>query len=234
MISYLTMKKNVLVAIMFLPIVAMAQSNWELPQKKQVEVAESKSDTQKVRKKVKAQNDINDKTYTIKEEDRPYLKGAVPEVDGKVTYTFTIDVPGKTAAEVYDIVYDRLEKFTNTDKHTEASHVAIVNKEEKSIIATCKEWLIFTDKLLLLDRTKFNYVIIADCEAGKVSMTIQRLTYEYANQRNVEFMTAEDLITDRKTLANNGMKLKKTNSKFRKKTIDRVKEIMQYFQDTIH
>ena len=83
MISYLTMKKNVLMAIMFLPIVAMAQSNWELPQKKQVEVAESKSDTQKVRKKVKAQNDINDKTYTIKEEDRPYLKGAVPEIDGK-------------------------------------------------------------------------------------------------------------------------------------------------------
>ena len=44
------MKKNVLMAIMFLPIVAMAQSNWELPQKKQVEVAESKSDTKKVRK----------------------------------------------------------------------------------------------------------------------------------------------------------------------------------------
>lgn len=219
---------------MFIPIVAMAQSNWELPKSKQVEVSESNSDNKKSGKIIKAQKIKSAKTYTIKEEDRPYLVGAVPEVDGKVTYNFTIDMPGKTATEVYDAVYDRLEKFTKSENHTEASRIAIVNKGERSIVTTCKEWLVFSDKILVLDRTKFNYVILANCEAGKVDMTIQRITYEYQTQRDVEFLTAEELIIDSKTLANNGTKLKKKNSKFRKKTVDRVNEIIQYFKDTIH
>jgi hypothetical protein len=227
------MKKFVLTAMMCIPMLAMAQSNWELPKSQQVEAPKKKEEAQKSVKNTQANEGNAGKTYTIKEEDRPYLKGAVPEIDGKVAYNFSVDMAGKSASEVYGAVYTQLEKFAKSENQTEASRIAIVNREEHRIIATFKEWLVFADKLLVLDRTKFNYIIIANCKDGKVDMSIERLTYDYETQREREFITAEELITDDKTLANDGTKLKKRNSKFRRKTVDRMNEVITYFKDSL-
>ena len=42
--------------------------------------------------------------------DQKYLRGAVPEVDGKVVFTKTVQAPGKSAAEVFNIVRSYLKR----------------------------------------------------------------------------------------------------------------------------
>lgn len=223
------MKKIALFLMMCLPMMAMAQSNWEVPAAKTQKVAEKvekkKTATTKVKvAKVKDTKQSN-KVSVIKEADRPYLAGAVPEVDGKVVFNTDIEVPGKSAAEIYDLVYAELERLTSDEHQTGNSKIALINRDDKSIVATCSEWLVFSDKLLVLDRAEMNYVVLAKCFNGKVSVTIERITYKYDTERNPGITPAEELITDKWMLANNGTKLKKLNSKFRKGTVDRMKNI---------
>lgn len=215
--------------MMCLPMMAMAQSNWEVPQQStpKAEVkAEKKVRTEK-QKAVKVKEPKKVADVVIKEVDRPYLKGAVPEVDGKVVFTTEIDAPGKSAAEVYDMVYAELERLTQDEHQVGDSRIALVNREEKSIVATFSEWLVFSDKLLVLDRAEMSYVVLAKCFKGKASITIERITYKYDTDRNPGVIPAEELISDKMMLSNNGTKLKKQNSKFRKKTVDRMKNIFE-------
>ena len=80
------MKKLFILSLLFLPVISMAQSQWEAPQK--TESQQRKSLFEK------------DKSAT----NPKYLAGAVPEVDGKVTFTLDLDLPGKDAQQIYDIV----------------------------------------------------------------------------------------------------------------------------------
>ena len=80
------MKKLFITLIAFLPLTMWAQDNtWELPEMEQEEAAETKENP-----------------------NQKYLKGAVPLIDGKVVFNTTIEAPGKTAAEIYDILYKML------------------------------------------------------------------------------------------------------------------------------
>ena len=71
------MKKLLIVMMMCLPLGLMAQNTWEMP----------------------AQAEGNP--------DQKYLVGAVPVVDGKVTFQTTIEAPGKNAEQVADM-YSRM------------------------------------------------------------------------------------------------------------------------------
>ena len=65
-----------------LPIALWAQDNtWERPE---------------VEEEVKVENTVS--------RDAKYLKGAVTEENGKVVFTTTIEAPGKTADQIFDII----------------------------------------------------------------------------------------------------------------------------------
>ena len=72
------------VFISFLPIIMHAQSEWEKTKVSDSEVIQEK--------KAKPNPDAK------------YLEGAVPEVNGKVEWKLDLDVPGKSANEIYDIM----------------------------------------------------------------------------------------------------------------------------------
>ncbi len=156
-----------------------------------------------------------------------YLQGAVPELDGKVIFTLEQDAPGKSAEQIYDITYRFLEQLAS-DTHqrkNENSAVALVNKEEGKIVARLNEWIVFSSNALSLDRTKFNYVIMATCTDGHLHLTMERLNYNYEENRSTGFRaTAEELIADKIALNKKG-ELVKLNRRFRTKTIDRKNEI---------
>ncbi len=219
---------------MLMPLMAMAQNNWELPEARKAELTQSKVKGQKAEKKAQPKADKTSKKGVINDEDRPYLAGAVPVVDGKVVYTVDVDMPGKTADEVYDRAYSLLEMMTKDEHQTGISKIALVNKAEHSVVATFEEWLVFADKMLQLDRTLMTYVILAECSSGKCHMEIQRINYKYDLLRHPQYLSADDIITDKQCVSKDGTKLKRGYIKFRKKTVDRMKELQKTIQDGMH
>lgn len=227
------MKKIFISILMLMPLMAMAQSNWEIPQEQLAELSQDNADQKKAEAKAKAKKEKAEKKAKSKEADLPYLAGAVPEVDGKIVFTLDLDVPGKSAAEIYDMTYAQLAKLTKDENQTEVSKIALINKEEHSIVATCNEWLVFSNKLLMLDRTLFSYVVNAKCFDGKLHVTFERLIYNYEMERKPEYYRAEEIIRDKDSVSKDGKKLKRGYIKFRKKTVDRMNEVMDSFRESI-
>lgn len=224
------MKRKLLsIAIMVLPMTMIAQNTWELPESRKpktvVDISKEKKTERKKDKNGVTKINADGKTYTVKTEDLPYLKGAVPEEDGKVVFTQEYDTHGMSAAKAYDVIYSKLEQMLEEEIQTPKSKIAIVNKEQHSIVAQFSEWMVFQDKILVLDRAQFGYLLVAECNDGKATVSISRLGYEYEAGREKSYFRAEDIITDKDMLSNNGYKLRKVNSKYRKATVDRVKQI---------
>lgn len=237
-----------------MPFAAMAQNEWEKPlsaaekleQAKKAE-AEAKKAMKEAKKAAKAERkrlkkkeksgmaltpyekkeaDILATKAPKKERDKEYLKkGAVPEVNGNIIFTLDINTPGKSAQEIYDKVYTYLDNLSQEDNQIN-SGIAIFNKKEHTVAAKYSEWLEFTKKYLILDRTEFNYTIIATCTDGHLKMTLERISYNYEEGRETGFKTsAENLISDKYAINKKGTRLIPGSAKFRRKTIDRKNQI---------
>ena len=210
------MKKTIIAIMLLCPTLSFAQNTWEVPtQKTEVRDTTKRKALFETKKKV---------------EDPKYLSGAVPFVDGKVTFTLDMDVKGKTAQEIYDILYGVLDNMTKEENQFKESKIAIVNKGEHTIAARYKEWLVFRNSALSLDRTVFNYTIIAQATDGHVNVKLFRISYQYELERGINDgieVVAEEWITDEQGLNKKKDKLAKYSGKFRKKTIDRKDNIFE-------
>ena len=157
------MKKLIAFALALVPMLGMAQSNvWEIPDQPQQHA--------KVVKKKEAAPKVDPK----------YLAGAVPEVNGEVVFTLDKDVPGMSADSIYDKVYAVISEIVDEGKGSglqPQARIAAVNKAEHTIAARVKEWLVFTSNFISLDRTEFNYTLIARAKDGHVSVKMERISY---------------------------------------------------------
>jgi len=202
------MRKLLLFIVLCLPVACIAQNVWEKPE------------TEKVKDKEIIEKEQENKHY----ENAKYMAGAVPEVDGKVRWTLDIDVPGKSAQEIYDIMLKYMTDLTKQDNQLEGSCVSLVNKQEHIVVASVREWLVFKEQFLALDRTKFYFTLIATCKDGHLNVTMDRISYRYEEGRSNakgSYYSAEEWITDKNAINKKGTKLYKGSAKFRKKTIDR-------------
>ena len=187
------MKRLFFALMMSLPMVAMAQDNtWE-----RVETNT---------------NSVNP--------DQKYLVGAVPEVNGKVVFTTTVEAPGKSAQQVYDIVLDYMNKLVKEPNQFEQSRV-VIEEKGRQVGATLQEWLVFKSTALQLDRTRLLYNLMVDCFDGKATITMNRIYYIYEEERDPQRHLAEEWITDKWGLNKKQTKLARVSGKFRRKTIDR-------------
>ena len=191
------MKKIAIIAIVALSSLNLwAQDNtWERPEVEETEVS----------KEVK---------------DAKYLKGAVPEVNGKVVFSTSINAPGKTADEVFDIVKTYLVKMTG-EKNQQAASLVVDNKEKHELGATFNEWLVFKSNSIMLDQTRMLYVLKVRCSDGKADIEMTNIRYVYDEARKAMRYTAEEWITDKEALNKKGTRLLPVSAKFRRKTIDR-------------
>lgn len=204
----------------FIPTIAMAQSVWEKPT-----TDYDNKDDKTVERKVEKPS-----------KDTKYLAGAVPEVDGKVEWQLDVDVPGKTADQIYSIMLNCLTDLTKTENQLEGSSVALVNKQEHIVAASIKEWLVFTDKFLMLDRTKFNYTLIAYCKDNHLTVTMGRISYRYEDNRSDDggyVYKAEEWINDENALNRKKTRLLPGSAKFRRKTIDRKDYLFDVIRQTV-
>jgi len=112
--------------------------------------------------------------------------------------------------------------------------VSLVNTEEHKIICHFEEWMTFTNNFINLDRTRFIYTLTADCEAGRVTVRIMRIKYWYEENRDGgERYSAEEWITDEWALNKKKTRLSRISGKFRRKTVDRVEEILGNIGNTL-
>ena len=98
------MKKLFFTMLALLPLALWAQDNtWELNEEEEI----------KQEKKVSPKVDVK------------YLKGAVPEVNGQVVFSSSIEAPGKTAGQVYDILLQYMERLTKTTNQIESNSLSL-------------------------------------------------------------------------------------------------------------
>lgn len=213
------MKRIIIALLACLPMTGMAQNTWEVPQ-------EDTRQTQSQQKK-KALFETHKKV-----EDPKYLAGAVPEVDGRIVFTLDKDVPGMGADEIYQKTFDALQALVKEPDQFPTSKIAAVNKDEHTIAARFKEWLVFQNTFLSLDRTIFLYTLIVKATDGHLKVTMERLGYQYEKERedtNGGLDTkAEEWISDQVALNKKKDKLNKFCAKFRRKTIDRKDHLFDY------
>jgi len=206
------MKKLIVLMMLALPMSAIAQNVWEKPKEEKVEKAEE----------VKKPN-----------KDEKYLRGAVPIVDGDVQWTLDVDVPGKSAQEIYDKMFKTLTDLTKSEGQLEGSAVTLVNKQDHIVVANVREWLLFSSSLLSLDRTKFNYTLIVRCSDGHLNMTMNRISYKYDEERTNQVYKAEEWISDDAAVNKKNTKLYRGSAKFRRKTIDRKDQIFETIRNVL-
>ena len=198
------MKKFFIAILMAMPIIASAQDNtWE-----RIEQAQEVKDNP----------------------DAKYLvENAVPVVDGHVCWQTTINAPGKSAKQIYDILYKQMDKMVKEPNQIANSAIALNDTENYELGAVFHEWLVFKNSALSLDRTKFNFLLKVKCADGKADVTMTRITYDYDLDRKPVHYDAETWITDKYAVNKKHTKLYPVSAKFRRKTIDRKDFIFNKF-----
>ena len=168
-----------------------------------------------------------------KKDDTPYLRGAVPEKEGIVTFTQTFSVPGKTQAQIYPVIQAYIRQLVAEGR--QELRTRITSDQDNTIIAKVEEIMTFKKVFLNWDHCYFRYLISAECTPdAKVHLTLTQISYQYLfdNEGNGgETYKAEEWISDAAALNKAGTKLYPRSGKFRRKTIDRVTEIFNGARD---
>lgn len=165
----------------------------------------------------------------VNNQDQKYLVGAVPEVDGHVVFSTTINAPGKNAQQIYEMLHKELVAMTKESNQIEQSRLTLEDKDNNKLVASYQEWLVFKNKPLNLDRTRFLYQIVCNCKDGQADVQLNRIVYIYDEERDMTTYKAEEWINDKYGLNKKKTKLARVSGKFRRKTIDRVDYIFDRF-----
>lgn len=163
------------------------------------------------------------------ETDNKYLKGAVPEENGKVVFDKQYSIPEMTQDEIYD----RMLKWMNTrlQENQNNSRVLYSNKEKGQIVGTGDEWIVFSSSALSLDRTRIIYQLTVTCQPEKCDFRIEKIRYIY--REGEEKYTAEEWITDKYALNKSQTKLVRGLAKWRRKTVDFAEKYYQQVADAL-
>ena len=205
------MKKLFFTMLALVPLTLWAQDNtWEI------------NEEEEVKKEAKAKPKVDEK----------YLKGAVPEVDGKVVFSTSINAPGKTATQIYNILLQYMERMTKTTNQIQ-SKIITADADKHEITGAYQEWLVFKKTALSLDRTRFMYALNAQCSDGRADIKMTRIRYLYEEERSPQHMTAEEWITDKEAVNKKNTKLLPISGKFRRKTIDRKDFLFNKFESLL-
>ena len=119
--------------------------------------------------------------------------------------------------------------MTKEPNQIEQSRLTLEDKDNNRVVASFQEWLVFKNKPLNLDRTRFLYQLMAECKDGQADIKLNRIVYIYDEERDMTTYRAEEWITDEYGLNKKKTKLARVSGKFRRKTIDRIDYIFNRF-----
>ncbi len=150
-----------------------------------------------------------------------YLEGAVPVVDGKVTFGQELGAKGFSKEQLYGMLLDWANERFQPTEDTKA-RVLYANEEESRIVVGGDDFIVFSSSYIVKDVSRINYHLIFDCKDNACDLTMTRITYLYEESRTDGGYKykAEEWITDKHGLNKSKDKLAKISGKFRKETID--------------
>ena len=164
------------------------------------------------------------------ETDIRYMAGAVPEVNGKVVLTRTVEVPaGLTQQEVMNRVDAWLVRCTKDERmhYNQRLPKAADNELQHSYSME----LTFSKSFLAHDFAELAYVLAVRYEGGQLIMEMSHINYKYNENNKLNKYTAEEMIVDKYALNKKKTKLVFGFKKFRMKTIDLLDELQVSLQN---
>ena len=164
------------------------------------------------------------------ETDIRYMAGAVPEVNGKVVLTRTVEVPaGLTQQEVMNRVDAWLVRCTKDERmhYNQRLPKAADNELQHSYSME----LTFSKSFLAHDFAELAYVLAVRFEGGQLIMEMSHINYKYNENNKLNKYTAEEMIVDKYALNKKKTKLIFGFKKFRMKTIDLLDELQISLQN---
>ena len=178
-----------------------------------------------------SKDNVTTEAKPVANKDAKYLRGAVPEKDGIVTFTTNFRVPGKTQADIFPVIADYVKSLVAAGRQDLRTRLVSEDAAQGEVVAKVEEIMTFKKKFLNWDHTYFRYLISAVCSPeGQVNMTITQISYYYQFDQegnNGETYRAEEWISDKEAVNKKGTKLYPRSGKFRRKTVDRVEEIFK-------
>ncbi len=166
----------------------------------------------------------NNKNTTT--EDVAYATGAVPVINGKVTFEKSIAANGLTAKEVEE----RVNKWI-AERYVKPTVISVKRFESEkpgTIIIKGEEYITFKSTIFVLSRARMYYFLTLTPADGCCNFNLSRITYWYDDEDEDGGirMIAEEWITDDNAFNKNG-KMKKFEGKFRRKTIDLKEQLIE-------
>ena len=165
----------------------------------------------------------NKKTTT---EDVAYATGAVPVINGKVTFEKSIVAEGLTAKEIEE----RANKWI-AERYVKPTVISVKRYESEkpgTIIIKSEEYITFKSTAFVLSRARMYYYLTLTPGDGCCNFNLSRITYWYddEDENGGVKMIAEEWITDDNAFNEKG-KMKKFEGKFRRKTIDLKEQLIE-------
>lgn len=165
----------------------------------------------------------------VLKEDPKYLAGAIQlNAEGKVEFVLDTQANGKSADEIYNIVFQYMSKLIKNEQNIN-SRIALVNrnnKNEQIIACIMDEWFVFNQSFISLDRSETKYQLVATISDNHLHLSMTRIVFNYEEGRSTGFKEpAENVITDKYALTKKKNDLAKIYGKFRRGTIDRKNQI---------
>ena len=164
------------------------------------------------------------------ETDSRYMAGAVPEVNGKVVLTRTVEVPaGLTLQEVINRVDAWLVRCTKDERMH--YNQRLPNAADNELQHSYSMELTFSKSFLAHDFAEMAYVLAVRYEGGQLIMEMSHINYKYNENNKLNKYTAEEMIVDKYALNKKKTKLIFGFKKFRMKTIDLLDELQISLQN---
>lgn len=164
--------------------------------------------------------------------DELYAPGAVPVVNGKVTFEEIIPADGYTAEQIKEIVDTWInERFVEP---TVISSRRFESETPNTSIIKGEEYIVFKSTFFVLSRARTYYFLTLTANDGSCTFNMSRITYWYDDEddKGGIKMKAEEWITDENVFNKKG-KMKTFEGKFRRKTIDLKNMLIKELSDRL-
>lgn len=156
--------------------------------------------------------------------DSKYLKGAVPEIEGKVVFSEAIVADGSISNEKIFELMNTWAQNNYASTTNSKQRILLSNATDRTIACKGEKDIIFKQSALSLDKTTMSYQLILQIESGKCLATIKNIKYDYYDKgSSKKLYAAEEMISDNAAL--NGEKLNRYYDKFRIHSIDSINSI---------
>lgn len=163
--------------------------------------------------------------------DKKYGIGAVPVVNGRVTFERDVNGLNADSQEVFAKAMKLVEKRFVKPTVLKAKIVETDN-EAGRIIVNAEEYITFRDKFFVLDRSRINYWLEISAKDNGYTMKMTRISYWYEEERDGgQKFSAEEWITDEECFNEKQTRLLRSTGKFRVKTIDLIDNLSSELKD---